>query len=485
MKNRKLSAAIALCLGVVGVSGAAYADDQPITGTGSEFQLGEVKLTLGGFIEAAYIDRNRDEVADVGSKYAPIFPNNNAYYLTDNRFTARQSRLSLLLQGPDTDGGRGEAYYEGDFLGAAVTANSTESNSYTPRQRQLWAQYLWDGGFSILGGQAWSLVTQGTYNNGISPRKENVPLTIDAQYVPGFNWTRNPQFRFVEKFNDMFTLGASLESPAAIVSHSPATVYPTPSNTANTGTVVSTLPGGSLLNSTNNYSLESQPDIVIKGAFDPGWGHYEVFDLQRSFNDRVDPIVGTSTNVVGGTNHSASANSYGVNALLPIVPKTFDISASYMSGNAIGRYGSGQLPDFTFNSDGSIATLKGTDYLVGLLFHSTDWDLYAYDGQEKVNANFTNQVVGATTKFFGYGNPGNSNAGCTVTNPAGTCTGDVSKITQYTLGAWYKTYHGQGHMAIGLQYSHTNYDTFADSAGNAPSSDMNVIMVSFRYYMFN
>ena len=469
MKNRILPAAIALCLGTAVFAVNAYADDQidgaPITGKGSSFNLGEVKVTLGGFIEAAGIQRNRDEVADVGSKYAPIWPNNNAYYLDDFRLTARQSRLSLLVQGPDHDGDRMEAYYEGDFLGAAVTANSTESNSYTPRIRQVWAQYIWgDTGFSILGGQAWSLVTQGT--TGITPRKENVPLTIEAQYVPGFNWTRNPQFRFTEKFNDVFSAALSLESPQAIV------VGSLPSGT------VAQLPGGSLLNSTANYSLESSPDIVVKAAIDPGYGHYEIFDLSRSFNDRVDPAKGTATAgaTTLGSNNSASANSYGASALIPLVPKTLDLTASYMSGNSIGRYGSAQLPDFTFNSDGTIATLKGTDYLLGLIGHLPSWDIYAYDGQEKEDANYSG-------KTFGYGNPGNSEAGCI--SGIGTCTSNVSKVQQWTLGTWYKGYQGQGHMAFGLQYSHTTYDTFADSNGNSPSTSMNIVMVSFRYYMFN
>ena len=42
-------------------------------------------------------------------------------------------------------------YYEMDFLGAAVTANSRESNSYTPRIRQAYFAYdddNWHGHFS-------------------------------------------------------------------------------------------------------------------------------------------------------------------------------------------------------------------------------------------------------------------------------------------------------------------------------------------------
>jgi hypothetical protein len=45
---------------------------------------------------------------------------------------------------------------------------------------------------------------------GIIPRKEVTPLTIDAQYVPGFTWARQPQFRIVKDFDKKFWLGLSV-----------------------------------------------------------------------------------------------------------------------------------------------------------------------------------------------------------------------------------------------------------------------------------
>ena len=51
-------------------------------------------------------------------------------------------------------------YYEMDFLGAAVTSNYNQSNSWAPRVRQVYMTYdnsFW--GFHFLGGQAWSLAT--------------------------------------------------------------------------------------------------------------------------------------------------------------------------------------------------------------------------------------------------------------------------------------------------------------------------------------
>ena len=86
-----------------------------------------------------------------------------------------------------------------DFLGAATTSNSRESNSYTPRIREGFLSYdNTDYGWHVLAGQAWSLLTQNT--DRITPFKENIPLTIDASYAVGFNWTRNPQVRIVKDF---------------------------------------------------------------------------------------------------------------------------------------------------------------------------------------------------------------------------------------------------------------------------------------------
>ncbi len=98
-----------------------------------------------------------------------------------------------------------------DFLGAATTANSNESNSYNPRIRHLYTTVDWDAlGLHLLAGQTWSLVTLN--DKGITPRNEVSPAVIDAQYVPGFTWARQPQFRIVGDWNKKFWLALSIEN---------------------------------------------------------------------------------------------------------------------------------------------------------------------------------------------------------------------------------------------------------------------------------
>jgi hypothetical protein len=80
------------------------------------------------------------------------------------------------------------------------------------RLRQAYGTYDNDDWHSqFLGGQAWSLLAQDRL--GVVPRMENVPLTIDAQYAVGFDWTRNGQLRFVGDWNKVAWFGVSVESP--------------------------------------------------------------------------------------------------------------------------------------------------------------------------------------------------------------------------------------------------------------------------------
>src|SRR5215469_2429073 len=96
-----------------------------------------VNITPGGFIEAATVSRQRAESADINTQFNGIpYPANAVGKQTETNFSARQSRLTLLV---DTKIGdtKVSGYYEADFLGAGTTSNNRESNSYVYRQRQL------------------------------------------------------------------------------------------------------------------------------------------------------------------------------------------------------------------------------------------------------------------------------------------------------------------------------------------------------------
>ena len=420
-----------------------------------------IKITFGGFIEAAAIYRSKNQSADVGSSFNGGIPFGNSpnAHVGEFRGTARQSRLSILAQGNFDKNTALAAYYEMDFLGGAPTANSNQTNSYNPRIRNIYATLdRNDLGFHMLAGQNWSLLTLN--RTGIIPRNEVAPAGIEAQYVVGFNFTRSPQIRLVKDWDKEFWFAISAESPQAQVAQS----------TVPTGTIVNN-PGTGQLGTGGTFTLDVAPDMIAKFAMDPGWGHYELFGVSRWFRSEVN-YASMTTNGLG----------VGGSALLPVLPKTLDFQASFMYGKGMGRYGAGQLADVTTDNTGRLVTLPYVSALLGLVAHPTaDIDLYAYAGTEQLEKRYVS--VGGVN--YGYGNPaGTNNTGCMVNG--GTCNGNTAREYELTGGFWYKFYQGKmGMMEFGVQDEWVKRYIFAaNSAAGGPSTDANIAMFSLRYYPF-
>jgi hypothetical protein len=441
-----------------------------------------VTVTLGGFVAAESVYRSREEFADIGSSYSGIpYGNSPLAHADEFRMTARQSRISGLVQG-DVDPSTHLAMYgEFDFLGAAASANSNESNSYQPRVRALYGTVDWDDpGVEFLAGQNWSLVT--LTGSGMSPRTELPPPTIDAQYVPGFDWTRQPQLRVVKNFDDQVWLGLSVENPQTTFGGTVPSVpglYYNSGNGFNGGTGS----GGAEFNPGTTLSLNHAPDIVGKVAVEPGifdkTVHLEAFGIYRDFYDRY----GTNPSLSDVATHDVSGGGFGGAALIKLFPGVFDIQADGMIGNGIGRYGSGQLPDVTFKPTGEIAPLAENMEMVGGTWHSTpDLDFYFFAGHEHDDA----KAYYSGTTPYGYGNPLYVNTGCFSLAAALTskCVGNTEEIDQLTAGLWDNPYTGDfGKIRVGLQYSYTERRAF-DGVGGKPTTDENMFFTSFRYYPF-
>src|SRR6266852_9690740 len=127
-------------------------------------------LTPGGFLAAETVFRNRATSGDINTPFTGIpYPGNSLSKVTENNFTARQSRATLLAE-TTIGSAKVAGYYEADFLGAGTTSNNRQSNSYVFRQRQLWGQVAFDNGFSVTGGQMWSLAVE--TRKGIANRQE-------------------------------------------------------------------------------------------------------------------------------------------------------------------------------------------------------------------------------------------------------------------------------------------------------------------------
>jgi hypothetical protein len=441
---------------------------------------GPVKVTLGGFVELMVINRDRNESADWASNYNTgiPFPNSHNYHLSEFHLTERQSRLQALFQGPDSDTWGTEAYVEGDFGGAGGTANYNESNSFSPRIRHYYADLTYKpSGSNLLFGQEWSLVTAN--KQGIVARGENIPLTIDGQYVPGFTWLRVPQIRFTQKVNDMFTAAVSLENPAALVASNPSSGAPSLGTIFNNpGAGNSFSPGNGSSFAPNNVTLDWLPDLVAKAAIDPGFGHYELFVTERFFRAR-DIVTGKQTNV------KTNATGFGGNVIIPVVPKIVDFQAGILAGRGVGRYGSSQLPDATVNPINlGLDPLRGFQALVGLTVRpGPAWTLYGYAGEEQVSKKDFYVTAGGKTYGYGYGNGLLDNGGC-ETEGIGNCAANTSRIVSGTIGGWWKFYQGSlGNGQLGLSDTWIRREIFSGVGGD-PNTNINITMVSFRYYPF-
>ncbi len=444
-----------------------------------------VTLQLGGFIAAESIFRTRGETADVASSFSGIpFPNNVPGRLNEFRMTARQSRVTGLVQGQVNPQLLLSAYGEMDFLGAAQTANSNETNSYTPRMRVFYTTADYEtsfGGLHMLAGQSWSLATLNS--KGITPRSEVLPAVIDAQYVPGFVFTRQPQVRATVDFNNTLWFAVSVENPQ--------TTY------FNNGKYLATLPGqqpisvftnapaGSGFNSANTLSVHRYPDAIAKVAYEHDLGgghqlHVEGFGILRDFYYRVNQGSGPFNNdVIGG--------GFGGGITFALFPHVLDLQASGLIGRGIGRYGASQLPDATFGPNGEIHPVREGEFLAGGTLHvGKKLDIYAYGGEEREKQ--TAYTVG--TVYNGLGNPAYDNTGC-ETEGASNCSGNTHWVEQFTGGFWDRPYVGKwGKFQFGMQYSYTERHAFpgygtAGAAGNAsPIARDNMILTSIRYYPF-
>jgi hypothetical protein len=449
------------------------------------FYAGPVRVTLGGFVELMVIDRNRNESADWASNFngSIPYPNSHEYNISEFHLTERQSRISALVDGPDAGAIHPEAYVETDFGGAGGTANNNESSSFSPRVRHFYADINdKDNGMFFLFGQTWSMVT--AEKAGLGVRNENIPQTIDGQYVPGFSWLRVAQIRFVEKFNDAFSVGVSLENPAEQVTSntfgSPpagATIPALATSFNNPGATNSFTAAN---NSTaTNITTDYLPDVILKAAVDPGWGHYEAFVLNRWFRAR-DITAGDQHNV------ESTGTGYGANILLPVVPKMLDFQAGILAGKGVGRYGSAQLPDVTSNPNTlGLTPLRGLQALLGLTFRPvSSLTTFVYAGKEMVDKQYWNFNTAKLGNYgYGYGDPLAVNSGC-ETEAVGTCAANTSQIISGTVGGWWKFYSGPlGNAQIGLTDTYIKREIFSGVGGD-PNTNINIALVSFRYYPF-
>lgn len=371
-----------------------------------------VNITPGGFIAAETVNRQRAESADINTQFNGIpFSGNATGRLSEMNLTARQSRLSLLFDGM-VGTTKLTGYYEADFLGAGTTSNNRQSNSYVFRQRQLWARADFADGFAFSAGQMWSLATEN--KKGIVNRGEYFPMMIDPQYVVGYTWQRAYSARVTKSFGDKVTLAASLEGPQSTIGGRGFSTYTSTSAIGAVTTFQNFFEfapgnGGGLYNAfdTTGYVVNRVPEFIVKAAFDPGFGHYEVFGILSEFRNRLYPcaVIGTTAgnfptpvtptvlsctqsasltpSAAGASNDSRTGGAFGASFHAPVLGKKLDVGLKALTGDGTGRFGSAQLADATARPNGTLALIHNAQWLGSLEWHVTPKiDIYGYVGGE-------------------------------------------------------------------------------------------------------
>ncbi len=272
-----------------------------------------VEITPGGYAAAESVYRSKATGGDIPTAFSAIpYEGADAYSLSEFYGSARQSRVSMMVEGKSGFGTL-RGYYEADWLGAGITSNNNQSNSYVLRQRVIWGQAETKDHLAFTGGQLWSLATED--KKGISNLSGDImtPQTIDPNYVAGFVWTRQYGFRVTKTWKNV-AIGVAAENPqllysASLAGNTPyAVIGSQGANGGNYNAAISACtPATSIVNYTNqagldsagntvsswvpvyktvngcaniaNLSFNQAPDMIAKIAIDPGWGHYEIFGI--------------------------------------------------------------------------------------------------------------------------------------------------------------------------------------------------------------
>jgi hypothetical protein len=474
-----------------------------------------ITITPGGFLAAEFVRRSRALAADINTPFNSLtMPGASQSSISEFFGSGRQSRISMLAEGK-LKSAKLSGYVEADFLSAAVTSNNNESNSYALRQRQAWGQAAFDNGWSITGGQMWSLVTE--TKHGLDNRTEAVPMTIDPQYTVGFSWARQYGLRLVKNFGNKAWFGVSMEnSQATLSTHGNGANFLVGSAGASGGlynSAISTC--SSTFSTTTNsvtttctpiatYSFNPAPDVVVKFAFEPGFGHYEIFGIYSRFRDRIFPCAEasstvpcgtiTSPSVVGAFNSSKDGGAVGANVRWSFANKRLDIGAHGLVGDGEGRYGTSTLADASIKGNGQFDLIHTYQGLGTIEWHGPKLDIYLNGGIEYASRAFDFDPI--SKKPVGYGSPSFRNDGCfTETLPANgsgflpgglsNCTADTRSLVEGTIGFWHRVYQGpKGRIQWGPQFSYINRDTWHGTGFNTEPHGLDaMVFTSFRYYL--
>lgn len=466
----------------------------------------------GSFLAAETVWRSAATGGDINTPFTGIpLQNSEAGHISEFFGSGRQSRIAMKAIGK-LNTFTLSGYYEADFLSSGTTSNNNQSNSYTLRQRQVWGDAKMASGWDFSGGQGWSLVTETT--QGLTRGTEILPSTIDAQYEAGFVWERQESFRVSKDIGKTFFLGFSFENPE--------TLNPGGNNLPLNLLIGSGGTSGGLYNGAAapttaaalaNYTFNYAPDLIAKAAWEPGWGHWEAFGIQRTFRDRIYPSLACSSSgtpaittctgsTAGAFNDKEIGGGIGGGVRGPLLNKKVTVGLKGLWGQGVGRYGSSTISDVTIRPSGILSPIHGFSALSTIELNPTPrLNIYLNYGGDYLDRDY---VVNSAGTQVGYGNrsaamsscnvepnPGNGgvNQSAAPTGAGGSCAGSNKDVQEFTAGYWYNFYNGpMGRLRQGIQYSYMVRNLWSGVGGaanptNSAEGTDNMVFTSFRYYL--
>jgi len=530
-----------------------------------------ITLAPYGFFNGESAYRTHATGGEEATPWSSIpFESADSYSQSEMNLSGRQSRVGFIAEGK-VGWGTMRANLEGDFLGVGTTSNDNQSTSYIFRQRIASAEAETNNHWTFSGGQGWTLATEDKVGITTAAANKALPSMIDPNYVAGLVWARMGYFRVTKAFSKaafavsaenpqlLYTATLAGNTPYAVVGSaglsasllnqaisacSPSTSIVNYTNQKQTDSVGNTVnlavPVYKTVNSCANLaniSFNKAPDMLVKAAFDPGFGHYEVFGVARFFHETVYPGETTNGNLYGGLkdivtgavvapalstdgsfSNSITLGGVGGSARIPIT-KAFTFGAKGLFGPGVGHFGASNLSDATSNAAGQLVPIHNLSGLLSAdVTPNPRLQLYFYYGGDYAGRE-DEATSGATTlgaptaaqsaagewggtwktpsaAAVGYGSRMLSTSACNATTSptyngsstgyyaGGSCGAQTRDVQEGTGGYWYDIYKGdRGRLRQGFQYSYAVREGWSGAAGIGAKGIENMVFASFRYYL--
>jgi hypothetical protein len=453
-----------------------------------QFHIGSATLTPVGFMDFTGVFHSHVAGGNIGTSFGSIpYATSTSGILpyqtnlSEFRLSIQNSRIGFRTDA-DVKGAHVIGYMEADFLGTPASTNiAVTSNSQLLRARLYWVD-LRRGGWEILGGQTWSLITPGRV--GISPLPADVFYTqdMDVNYQLGLFWGRIPELRFVYHLpSDKAAFAVAIDSPDQYAGGSSGgssivlpSSFPSAITSAYNGELDFSASSGGI--ATPNLA----PDVIAKLAVDPiKRVHFEIGGVERNFKVYYPGVAAVAAVAATATTPAVPAvpaipaatfTNQGVGGFLNLhaeILKGLRLMTNNFWSDGGGRYIFGQAPDLVVNPDGSITPLHSSSTVSGFEYTNKNTLVFAYYGGLMIGRD---PVLDTNGKHVGYGYTGSSSS-------------QNRTIQEATFGFNQAIWKHPKYGAVNIigQYSYLTRDPWYVATGQPNNASLNMVFIDLRY----